>query len=163
MNPFNAEDRRLMQVLERPLPLTSRPFEAVAREAGMTEEAVLARLRAWLEDGTIRRFGARVSHRAVGYTANGMSVWRVTAEETDRVAAALAACPEVTHCYLRRTAPGWPYNLYAMFHGHKRQAVLATVRRLARATGVQDYQVLFSTRELKKSAPCYFPEREEPA
>ena len=68
-------------------------------------------------DGTIRRFGARVDHHSLGYTANGMSVWDIAGEDVEAAAQFMTGLPEVSHCYLRPRHPGWDYNLYAMIHG----------------------------------------------
>jgi len=156
MTHFGGAALRVLRTVNRPLPLCKRPFEALAQESGLAESDILDRLNAWLEDGTIRRFGARVNHRALGFTDNGMAVWRVPREAVEETAACLAAQPEVTHCYQRRTQPGWDYNLYAMVHGRSVHEVLTIVDRIAEMTGQYDYDVLFSLREFKKSAPRFF-------
>ena len=158
MSLFEEWEVRLIRALSRPLPLTPRPYAAVAESVGISEEQVIERVRAWCADGTIRRFGARVRHRRLGYTANGMSVWDVPDERTDAVGAVMAGHAEVSHCYVRPRRPGWPYNMYAMVHGQTREEVDDVVARIASATGLSDYRVLFSVRELKKSAPRYFAE-----
>jgi DNA-binding Lrp family transcriptional regulator len=89
-----------------------------------------------------------------------MSVWRVPAERLDEVGAALAARAEVSHCYARPTFPGFPYNLYAMIHSKDRAAVEAVAAQAAAATGVAEYHILYSVRELKKSSMRYFTEDE---
>ena len=93
---------RLIRALNRPLPLVARPFADVAERAGLSEEQVIERVRAWVADGTIRRFGARVNHRSLGYTANGMAVWRVDDARVEEVGRCMAAQEEVSHCYVRR-------------------------------------------------------------
>ena len=56
-----AEDLRLMAALERPLPLTARPFAQIADETGIPEDVVIERIQGWLSAGVIRRFGARIA------------------------------------------------------------------------------------------------------
>ncbi|HOZ45499.1 MAG TPA: AsnC family transcriptional regulator [Candidatus Hydrogenedentes bacterium] len=150
----------LVRALSDPLPMIEQPFDEVARRAGVTAEVVIERIRAWLEDGTIRRFGARVAHRTVGYAANGMSVWKVAAAEEEPAGTYMASQPEVSHCYLRDTRPGWDYNLYAMIHGGTRDEVDAVAQRIADHTGLRECAILFSAEELKKTAPRYFAEGE---
>ena len=48
-----------------------------------------------------------------------------------------------------------------MVHGRSREECLETAARMARETGLSDYQVLFSESELKKTTMRYF--REEAA
>jgi DNA-binding Lrp family transcriptional regulator len=160
MKPFEAWEVRLVRLLSQPLPLTPRPFAAMAEQVGVSEAQVLERLRTWSADGTIRRFGARVNHRSLGYAANGMSVWDVPEEEVEEAAGYMARQPEVSHCYLRPRHPSWPHNLYAMIHGESEEQVNAVAQRIATHTGLGSYRVLFSSRELKKSAPRYFAEQQ---
>jgi hypothetical protein len=60
----------------------------------------------------------------------------------------------VSHCYHRpRCLPDWPYNLFAMVHGHSQDEVIAKVERIAQLLGgkARQHDVLFSTRILKKT------------
>ncbi len=59
---------------------------------------------------------------------------------------------EVTHCYERMIVAGkWEYNLYTVMHAKQRESVEQLVKNLSEATAVQDYQILFSTRDLKRT------------
>ncbi|HPC14838.1 MAG TPA: Lrp/AsnC family transcriptional regulator [Candidatus Hydrogenedentes bacterium] len=158
--PLRDWEMRLIGILGEPLPLVSRPFAAVAERAGIEEADVLDRLHAWKASGAIRRFGARVAHHKLGYTANGMSVWRVAEDEAEAAGQIMAKQPEVSHCYLRETPAGWEYNLYGMIHGTSEDEVRAVAARIAELTGLRDYDVLFSVREFKKSVPRYFNEEQ---
>jgi len=128
------------------------PFREMAGEIGIPETHLLERLRAYKQEGTLRRFGAILRHQAAGYAANGMSVWNVPGEQVERVARRLAACPDVSHCYERTRLADWPYNLYAMIHSRTREDCLAIAARLSQDSGIDDYQVLFSLREFKKTS-----------
>ena len=114
----------------------------------------MARLTHMLERGIIRRIGVVPNHYAIGYTANGMSVWDVPDERVDELGQRIGALDFVTHCYHRpRRLPEWPYNLFAMAHGSSREEVLAKVERIAVLLGddCRGYDVLFSTKILKKT------------
>lgn len=158
---FEDWEQRLLRVLSEPLPLVAQPYAEVAARAGVDEQRALERIRAWVADGTIRRFGARVTHREVGFPANGMSVWRVPEDRIEETGRYMAAQPELSHCYQRDFQPGWDYNVFGMIHGGSEDEVRAVAERIARHTGIEDYTVLFSTHELKKTAPRYFVEKEE--
>lgn len=155
MKPLTDQERRLIDALDRPLPLTEEPYAAAAQAAGLTQDEALAIIRGWKESGVLRRFGARLRHHAVGYTANGMSVWNVPAELVEAAAAVMTAMPQVSHCYQRRMQPGWGYNMYAMIHGKSREEVAAVAAEIAQKSGIRDYDILYSVTELKKSAPKY--------
>ncbi len=157
---FQDWEVRLLRVLSDPLPLVEQPFAEIASRAEVLEDLALERIRAWLDDGTIRRFGARVAHQEVGYPANGMSVWKAAPEHVEAAGAYMASQPEVSHCYQRDTKPDWDFNLYGMIHGATREEVEAAVQRIASHTGIADHAVLYSVEELKKTAPRYFTETE---
>lgn len=147
-------DRRLIVATQAGLPLVAQPYQALADRLGCTAEEVMARLSAMLARGTIRRIGAVPNHYAIGYTANGMSVWDVPDERIDELGARVGALAFVTHAYHRpRALPDWPYNLFAMVHGGSREEVLAKVGEIRDLLGdaCRSHDVLFSTAILKKT------------
>jgi len=115
---------------------------------------VMARMRRMLEVGAIRRIGVVPNHYALGYKANGMTVWDVPDEHVDDLGERVGALEFVSHCYCRpRHLPDWPYNFFAMVHGHDRGEVEELVRRIAGLIGDTDrgHEILYSTRILKKT------------
>jgi len=147
-------DRRIVLATQGGLPLVPRPFDAVGEAVGCSGAEVRGRLAAMLSRGVIRRIGAVPNHYAIGYTANGMSVWDVHDEDVDRLGEAVGALPFVTHCYRRpRALPDWPYNLFAMVHGGCRDEVLAHVAEIKAVLhgACRSHEVLFSSRILKKT------------
>ncbi|MCK6404914.1 MAG: Lrp/AsnC family transcriptional regulator [Rhodocyclaceae bacterium] len=147
-------DRRLILATQAGLPLVPQPYHTLAEQLGCTAEEVMTRLSAMLARGTIRRIGAVPNHYAIGYTANGMSVWDVPDECIDELGAQVGALAFVTHAYHRpRALPDWPYNLFAMVHGASREEVLAKVDEIRGGLGAacRCHDVLFSTEILKKT------------
>lgn len=147
-------DRQLVVATQAGLPLVPRPYQAIAAQLGIAEAEVRERLARMLDQGVIRRIGAVPNHYALGYTANGMSVWDVDDARVDTLGARVGALPFVSHCYRRpRRLPVWPYNLFAMVHGHTRDEVMAQVVQIETLLGdaCRAHEVLFSTRILKKS------------
>jgi DNA-binding Lrp family transcriptional regulator len=118
--PPDDFDRRLIIATQAGLPLVPRPYDVLAEQLGISPGEVRARLAAMLDNGRIRRIGAVPNHYALGYTANGMSVWDVpTTRIAELLGEAVGRLPGVTHCYERPPRlPDWPYNLFAMVHGH---------------------------------------------
>lgn len=151
-------DRQLVLATQAGLPLLPRPYHALGEQLGVSAEGVMARLQALLEAGVIRRIGAVPNHYAIGYTANGMSVWNIADALVDAIGERVGQLDFVTHCYRRpRHLPAWPYNLFAMVHGQNREAVLAQVEQIAALierefpAACAQHEVLFSTRILKKT------------
>ena len=159
MGVLSEREKEIVRVLQEGVPLVSRPYQALAGQLGMSEEELLATIEDWLRRGIIRRFGATVRHQDLGYVANAMIVWQVPEERIESVGAIMAGFPEVTHCYQRPAyPPDWPYNLFTMVHGRKREDCREIASRLAKAGGIDHYRMIFSTAELKKSGMKYFLE-----
>lgn len=155
-------EKRVILALQRDLEVEPRPFKELADLLGLEEEVVLATIRALMAKDYIRRFGATLRHQKSGFEANALVAWKVPEADIKRIGQEMAAQRVVSHCYARRPAPpAWPYNLYTMVHGRSREECLEIAARMARETGLSEYQVLFSESELKKTTMRYF--REEAA
>ena len=153
---LSATDRRLINELQNDLPLTPAPFGEMAARLNMGVAEFLARCQSLLQRGVIRRFGASVNHREVGFRANAMACWVAPPEMVDVAAQKLANLGEVSHCYERKTNSLWQYNLFAMIHGHTREACQEIADRVSRESGLEDYVLLFSSREIKKKRVKYW-------
>jgi siroheme decarboxylase len=151
---IDATDRRIILATQAGLPLTPRPYHVLADQLGLNPEELMARLRALLESGVIRRIGVVPNHYRLGYRANGMTVWDVPDEVVDELGARVGALPAVSHCYHRpRQGAEWPYNLFAMVHGRSRTEVEREAEQIAVLLGPYDrgHAILYSTRILKKT------------
>jgi DNA-binding Lrp family transcriptional regulator len=153
-SPIDDVDRALIQATQTGLPLTPRPYHTLAETLGIDADEVMQRMQRMLANGIIRRIGAVPNHYALGYKGNGMSVWNVPEEKITELGQRIGALDFVSHCYQRpRHLPDWPYNLFAMVHGHDRAEVADKVAQIARLLGSDDrgHEVLFSSRILKKT------------
>jgi DNA-binding Lrp family transcriptional regulator len=88
-------DRNIVERLQTGMPLVAKPYDAVAEALGVAPELVRARVTAMLADGRIRRIGAVPNHYALGWHANGMSVWDVDDARVDALGTAVGALPFV--------------------------------------------------------------------
>lgn len=152
--PIDEIDRLIVLATQSGLPLEPQPYHAVARQVGIPAEEVMARMRRLLEAGMIRRIGVVPNHYALGYKANGMTVWDVPDERVDDLGERIGALEFVSHCYHRpRHLPDWPYNFFAMVHGCDRGEVEELVQRIAELIGDAErgHEILYSTRILKKT------------
>jgi DNA-binding Lrp family transcriptional regulator len=151
---IDAIDRRIVAATQGGLPLCARPYAAVAEDLGLAPAEVMERLRRLQALGAIRRIGAVPNHYALGYRANGMSVWDVEDAQVSELGRRAGALDFVTHCYRRpRHRPDWPYNLFAMVHARDRGEVEDKVDRIAGLLGAasRGHDVLYSTQILKKT------------
>lgn len=151
---MDSLDRAIILASQGGLPLVSRPYHALAEQVGIPADEVMARMRRMLDNGIIRRIAAVPNHYALGYKANGMTVWDVADERIDELGRRVGELAFVSHCYRRpRHLPAWPYNLFAMVHGHDRDEVQAQVAQIAALLGdaCRGHEILYSTRILKKT------------
>jgi DNA-binding Lrp family transcriptional regulator len=122
----------------------------------------VAGLFAWADEAMerqiMRRFSAVLYHRSAGFRSNGMAVWKVPEERSDEVGLKMAESPWVTHCYQRPTFPDWDYTHFTMIHATTQEQCEQVARDISEATGIDDYQMLYSTREYKKTRVRYFVE-----
>jgi len=153
MTTLTAIDRRIIAATSGGLPLTPAPFAEVAGWLGLTEKTVIDRMAAMQTAGVIRRVAVAPNHYALGLVANGMSVWDVDDTRAVALGEKVGALDFVSHCYLRPRADGWPYNLFAMIHGHNRDEVESLRARIAALLGeaCDTSDILYSTRILKKT------------
>lgn len=154
---FTENQREILRRVQGNLPDSPTPFADIAAEVGVTEDEVLDLIRSLKADGAIRRFGATLRHQKAGYAHNAMVAWFVEdGQDIDEVGRKMAARPEISHCYHRRNCMDWPYNIYTMIHGQAPDDYKKVVEELIEETGVTQYDVLESVKELKKSSMVYF-------
>lgn len=153
-------DKKVILALQRDLEICPQPFLEVAEQLEIAEEELLAAIRSLIERGYIRRFGATLRHQQSGYEANALVAWAVPEVDLKRIGKHLAGQRAVTHCYARRPAPTWPYNLYTMIHGRTMDECVKMAAEMAAETGIDDFEMLFSETELKKTTMRYFKEEE---
>jgi DNA-binding Lrp family transcriptional regulator len=97
---LSPEARALLTLVQAALPPVPRPYLALGERLGLSEEEVLACLRALKEARLIRKLGP-VFEPAVLGLATELAAAEVAPEWLEAVGAAVAAYPEVTHCYAR--------------------------------------------------------------
>lgn len=154
LTPFDEVDRRIVKATQAGLPLVPRPYHAIADDLGLAPDEVMARVERMQDRGVVRRIGVVPNHYALGYVANGMSVWDVADDCVDDAGRKVGELEFVTHCYRRvRHFPLWPYNLFAMVHGRDQEEVVGKVEKIAELLGdaARAHDVLYSTRILKKT------------
>lgn len=151
---LDAIDRAIVEATQAGLPLSSRPYDVVAERVGVDPACVIQRLQRMLDEGVVRRIGAVPNHYALGYRGNGMTVWDVDDDSASRLGRMVGDLDFVSHCYLRpRHLPDWPYNLFAMVHGHDRDEVRCKAEQIVSILGshCRGHETLFSKRILKKT------------
>ena len=154
---FTDQEQTVLRIVQNNLPDTLTPYADIAAASGLSEEQVLALLTRLKEDGTIRRFGASIKHQKTGWTHNAMVAWIVDEADSDAIGEVAAKNQRISHVYFRPTsAPDWPYTLYTMVHGRSEEECRQVIEELRRETALDEYAVLDSLEELKKTSMTYF-------
>ncbi|MCE5276133.1 MAG: Lrp/AsnC family transcriptional regulator [Deltaproteobacteria bacterium] len=147
-------DIAILELAQGDLPMCERPFDEWADRLCIPVDEILSRLRSLKDRGVIRDIKAILRHRQAGLQANAMVAWAVPADRVDELGARIALGETVSHCYEREGFGR--YTIFSMIHGRTRDEVTEVVRDLSSQTGIHDYQVFWSIRELKKSSMKYF-------
>ena len=154
LTAIDDKDLEIVKATQAGLPFSRDPYGDIAATVGLTRDDLMQRLERMLAQRMIRRIGVVPNHYAIGYQANGMSVWDVDDNACRHLGEEIGALPFVSHCYRRpRHLPDWPYNLFAMIHATDRDAVEARVEEIAALLGASSraHEVLYSTEILKKT------------
>lgn len=154
----NEDDKEFIRQLQKDLQVIDRPFLPAAQALKMSEAQVFEKLYYYESIGVMRRYAAILRHRDVGFTANGMIVWRVPEEKIESVGETLGAFPQISHCYQRPVYADWPYNVFSMVHCKSIAEAESMAKDIQGHINVDDYKILFSSREFKKTRVEYFTE-----
>ncbi|MBN7770821.1 Lrp/AsnC family transcriptional regulator [Marinobacter daepoensis] len=103
---LDAAERQLIDRYQRHLPVCERPYREMARELGLTEDEVIARLSRLQENQVLSRVGPVFEHSRAG--ASLLAAVAAPENQMDLVAARINRAPGVNHNYAREHA----YNLW---------------------------------------------------
>lgn len=167
---YTPEDQGLVRLAQGDVGGSLTPFDIISQrmnEQGwpLTPDEVIERLAVWAERGIVRRFGAVLRHRSLGFAYNAMTVWNILDSQADKAGSIMAREASVSHCYQRFRTGDWTYNMYAMIHGRTREECGECASRindqlLRQGIGAGRPHLLYSTREFKKRSMRYFSEEE---
>lgn len=153
---LSEKEKKVLKFLIEGIPLIEEPFKKIAEEIQISEEEVLEIAKSFLQRGYLRRIGATLRHNLVGYSGNAMVVWEVPEEKVEEIGNFFSSKPFVSHCYLRKTLPEWPYNLYTMIHAENEEKILEIVQKLSQELGLKNYEILFTEKEIVRKYGSYF-------
>lgn len=153
---LTPEEVGYVRELQEDLTVEPTPYASMAERLGTSEDALVKAAHGLIAEGLMRRYAAVLNHRRAGFGANAMSVWSVPEAETDTYGYQLAGYAVVSHCYRRPTYPDWPYALFGMIHATSKERVEEAVADIRARTGLEDYRLLYSTKEYKKIRVRYF-------
>ena len=126
--------QRVIDVIQSGFPLDHDPYGVLAKQLGVTRAQVLEAVASLREDGIIRRIGASISSRHLGYASTLCAIAASGDEaEVDRIAAMVSAHTEVTHNYLRADA----FNIWFTIVAPSAAAVARVFDEIRSETGCE--------------------------
>ena len=155
---ITERDKQFIKELQKDIDIIKEPFKEKAKNLGISTQKLYIKSKEYEKLGIIRRFAAILRHRDAGFKANGMIVWNVPEENIDDTGYKLASFPQVSHCYRRPTYPDWEFNLFSMIHARGIEAAKEIAKEMSEIINVNNYKILFSSREFKKERVKYFEE-----
>ncbi len=129
---MDDRDRALLNEIQGGFPVEPHPYRVLGRQIAMDEQEVLQRIAKLRQAGIIRRIGASIDSRRVGFTSTLLAA-KVPAEKFDSAVEIINACPGVTHNYERRHEYNVWFTLIASSAGEKERLI----EELRRKTGVE--------------------------
>jgi len=155
---FSEKIKKNIFLLQQDLPVEKNPFKQLIKKNNIdiSVNELTENFKNLLEAGVMRRYAAVLRHRKAGYTSNAMTAWKTGENFNPDI---FINKRQITHLYLRTIYPGkWEYPLFAMIHARSDDELKGIVNDLSKESGIDDYLVLNSLREFKKTRVQYFSE-----
>ena len=128
---LDAHDRRILGIIQSGFPLEPRPYAAIGREVGLSEEEVFARVRDLKARRIIRRLGANFQSAKLGFRST-LCAAKVPEGAFDGFVAEVNRHTGITHNYLR----DHEYNVWFTCIGPSWEAVCELLDGITRKTGI---------------------------
>ncbi len=140
-------DRRILNRIQKAFPVCEEPFRVIAGELGLGEQEVLERIRRLKADGIIRRIGAVIDPKKLGFVST-LCAARVPAEKVRDFVDVVNRCRGVTHNYRRNHE----YNVWFTLIAQSPEALERALGEIKAGTGVDDIISMPAKRTFKINA-----------
>ncbi len=137
-------DKQIINRIQRNFPLTSRPYQQLAQELGLSEEELLKRLKALKAKGVIRHLGAVFDSQKLGFSSTLVAM-QVPEDKLEQTARVVNAYPGVTHNYQRDT----DYNMWFTLTAESGQRIEEILEEIRDKTGIKKILNLPATKLFK--------------
>jgi len=100
MAKIESLEQEVLGLIQQEFPITSHPYEELARRLDSTEDEVFSAVQSLCEKGIIRRLGGSFDSRKVGYKST-LAALSVPQDRLEEVVEIVNSYPGVTHNYER--------------------------------------------------------------
>ena len=113
---MDATDKSILSVLQNEFPICAKPYDILAEKLGLTVDDLWERINKMMDSGVIRRSGASLDSKKLGYSSTLAAV-RVEHAVVDHAAELISSYHEVTHSYQRDNEYNIWFTLIAVSDG----------------------------------------------
>mgnify|MGYP001617167590 CR=1 FL=1 len=133
---MDAVDRAIVNQLQGGFPVCERPYAEAATKLGLTEDELIRRVEAMLENRTLTRFGPMYHAERLG-GALTLAAMQVPALDFERVTAIVNGFPEVAHNYAREHA----FNMWFVLATEAPERIEEVIGEIEKAAGYRVYNM----------------------
>jgi siroheme decarboxylase len=132
---LDAVDRALLNQAQSNFPVQSHPYRVLGERLGISEAEVLARIAKLRQDGIIRRIGASINSRGLGFVSTLVCA-KAPVESLEDFVTIINSYPGVTHNYLRKH----DYNVWFTLIAESEAVKQQIIRDMFEKTGVELFE-----------------------
>ncbi len=129
-------DRRILDLIQKDFPLTHRPFLDIGKRLNLSEEEVFERVKRLKGEGIIRRIGATLDSRKLGYVST-LCTAAVPEDKIEEFVRIVNSYPNVTHNYRR----DHKYNIWFTFIDRSMERIDSVLKEIEAKTGVSVFSL----------------------
>lgn len=129
-------DKLIINTLQDGFPICDAPYRQVAEQLGLSEQELLNRLKALLDNGTLTRFGPLYNAEQMG-GALTLAAVKAPKERYDEITDIINAFPEVAHNYAR----SHELNMWFVLATETPGQIQKTINAIEQQTGLTVYNM----------------------
>lgn len=133
---MDAIDRAIINNFQGGFPICEHPYREAARELGIDEQTLIARLEQLTEQGLLSRFGPLYHAEKLG-GAQTLAAMKIPPEQFERVVEQVNAHPEVAHNYERENE----FNMWFVLATEKPEKITRIIQDIEHETGYPVYNM----------------------
>ncbi|MCF7965489.1 AsnC family transcriptional regulator [Methylobacter sp. Wu8] len=129
-------DKKIINALQNGFPICDAPYRQVAVQLGLTEQELIARLKALLDNGVLTRFGPLYNAEQMG-GALTLAAVKAPQQRFDEITEIINSFPEVAHNYAR----SHELNMWFVIATETPEQIRQTVSAIEQQTGLTVYNM----------------------
>jgi len=129
-------DKHIVNTLQDGFPICDAPYRQVATQLGLTEQDLINRLKALLDNGTLTRFGPLFNAEQMG-GALTLAAVKAPIERFDEITEIINSFPEVAHNYAR----SHDLNMWFVIATETPEQIQQTISAIEQQTGLTVYNM----------------------